>query len=59
MYTIKEITEIIRTAQTEINEKWVAARPINYKYVSILNKIKDAWMVLTGKADAIMWEEGR
>ena len=38
------------SVQACINGKWVVARPISYFG---LQRIKDAWAVLTGKADAV------
>ena len=32
---------------------WVKARPLNYKWIK--SRIKDAWFVLIGKADAVMF----
>jgi len=40
-----------------INGKWVPSRPINYQYLSLIEKIKDAWEVFRGKAEAFYWEE--
>lgn len=40
----------------EINGKWVPCRPLNF---FILNRFKLAWMVFTGKADALVWPEGQ
>ncbi|MBN22697.1 MAG: hypothetical protein CL678_15540 [Bdellovibrionaceae bacterium] len=34
-------------------EGWVPARPLGYP--SLRNRIRIAWMVFTGKADAIVW----
>jgi hypothetical protein len=36
-----------------INGKWVASRPMGC--FSIANRVKLAWMVFTGKADALVW----
>lgn len=38
-----------------INGKWVHARPIGH--FSLANRIQLAWMVFTGKADALVWPE--
>ena len=43
--------------QAKINGKWVPVRPEGY--YSIANRIKCAWMVFTGKADALVWPEGQ
>jgi hypothetical protein len=45
--------------QAEINGKWVPARPINWKHRSFRQKIREAWMVYTGKAAAFTWPEGQ
>ena len=39
--------------------KWVIARPENYKYRTLKERICDAWAVFAGKADAVRFmEEG-
>jgi len=38
---------------TQIDNKWVIARPENYKYRSLIERIKDAWFVFTGRYEAI------
>ncbi len=35
---------------------WVPARPLS---MGIKQRIKSAWKVLTGKADAVIWPEGQ
>lgn len=42
-----------------INNKWVPARPINYKYTSLWRRLKLAWLVFTRKADVVIWPEGQ
>lgn len=42
---------------TCINGKWMPARPIGLSGFS--NRIKLAWMVFTGKADAVKWPGGQ
>ena len=41
----------------EINGKWVPARPIGLH--SLANRIRLAWLVFTGKADALIWPENQ
>lgn len=43
------------TTQTEINGKWVPARPIGY--YSILNRLKCSWLVFKGECDIFRWPE--
>ena len=42
-------------AQACINGQWVPARPLGY--YSFKNRLKCAWMVFTGRADALVWPE--
>lgn len=39
----------------KINDKWVPARPVGY--FSFRWRLKLAYMVFTGKADAFVWPE--
>ncbi len=36
---------------------YVSARPDNWKYESFIERIRNAWLVLIGKADAVTWED--
>jgi hypothetical protein len=53
-YTAKEI----KNWDADVGPNWIPARPINYQYESWLSRIKNAWLVLTGRCDALDWEEG-
>jgi len=37
----------------KVNNQWVTARPVGYP--SLIRRFKFAWMVFTGKADAVIW----
>ena len=39
--------------QVCIDGKWVLSRPENYKYRSLMTKIKDAFGVFVGKYEAV------
>lgn len=56
LYTLKDLLDIVSHTQTEINGKWVPARPMSGPFIW---KVKAAWLVLTGKADIIIWPEGQ
>ena len=43
--------------KANINGEWVIARPVGY--FSLRHRIKCAWMVFTGKADALVWPKGQ
>ena len=57
MWTLKNLQISINRAATEINGKWVPSRPINYKYRTFFEKIKEAWCVFNGSADCFTWPE--
>lgn len=58
MYKLEDLKKP-DNCQAFINGKWVSARPINYKYRTFFTKIKEAYQVFTGKADAFKWPEGQ
>ena len=41
--------------RTEVDGKWVVARPVNHKYRSLRQRLVDAWAVFIGKADAVTY----
>lgn len=59
IYELSHLAASIDRAHAEINGKWVPARPINYRCESWWNRVKAAWLVLCGKADAVIWPEGQ
>lgn len=56
LWTLRELVERCAHTQANINGKWVPARPIGKPGPS---RLKCAWLVLTGKADAFTWPEGQ
>ena len=56
MYTLKWLLKEASDTQAEIGGKWVPARPL---IGSMRDRIRAAWAVLTGKADAFTWPEGQ
>ena len=42
--------ETLLDTKKEIDGKWIIARPEKYTFIS---RIRDAWQVIKGKADAI------
>lgn len=55
--SLKELQNKIECETAYINGKWVPARPVNWKYRTLKQRIKEAWYVFTGKADAFIWPE--
>jgi hypothetical protein len=59
MWELKDLIKNAGSTQTEINGKWVPARPLNYKYTPWYIKFKYAWEVFRGRAEAFKWPEGQ
>ena len=55
MWTLAQLTdkEVPQVYLIEIDE-WVPARPLSGPFVA---RLKDAWKVLKGRADAFTWPE--
>ncbi len=47
------------TAVETAHHEWIPARPENCKFTSLKFRIRHAWGVLTGRYDALDWEEHR
>jgi len=56
IYTLKSLLEVATGVSSNINGKWVPCRPLRGPFSW---RLKAAWMVLTGKADAVVWPEGQ
>lgn len=41
--------------RAKINNKWVPARPLNYKYRTFKQKIIEAYKVFKGELDSFKW----
>lgn len=54
-FTLDTLFECIIHNAVKINNEWVPARPLGF--YSLSHRIKLAWMVFTGKADALTWPE--
>ena len=60
MWTLKQLQDT-EEDQACINDKWVPARPENYKKccMSLRKRIKYAWEVFMCRAEAFTWPEGQ
>jgi hypothetical protein len=60
MYTLEGLIKSAPEYRVEINGKWVPARPEPLFYADgFFSRLKDAWKVLKGDADAFTWPEGQ
>lgn len=55
--TVESVVEHTKTVSKEIGGLWVPARPSGYS--SWIYRCKAAWLVFTGKADALIWPKGQ
>lgn len=54
-YTAKEVQGWENSVESCGN--WIPLRPVNHQFDTWKQRLKDAWGVLTGKYDALDWEE--
>ena len=60
IYTLKAILEASKMATCEIDGNWVPCRPLGWPGIrGIWFRVKAAWLVLTGEADAVVWPGGQ
>ena len=55
MWNLESLIEHAQSTRVFENGKWISARPVNHKYRSLPQRIKEAWAVFTGEADAVRW----
>jgi len=56
MWTLRDLIDTANHTRKEIDGQWVPARPLPGPFWWT---VKDAWAVLTGKADAVRWPMGQ
>lgn len=60
MWTLKGLLYWCKSNSCEINGVFVPVRPIPFFGLwGLQQRIKDAWAVFTGKAEAFKWPEGQ
>jgi hypothetical protein len=59
MWTLRGLIMHVNSCSAQVGDKWVPSRPINWKYRSLSEKIREAWAVFTGRADCFIWPEGQ
>lgn len=59
-YKYDDLLQALQNNQCNIKGKWVACRPKGYRgWAGFKSRVKAAWRVLTGKADAFTWPGGQ
>jgi hypothetical protein len=59
IWTLKELQTTVSCNQIKINGKWVSVRPINYTCRTFAEKVREAWAVYNGRAEAFIWPENQ
>lgn len=54
-YTIADLVAMAQSTTKLVRGQWVPSRPIED---DLRGRISSAWMVLRGRADAVVWPEG-
>jgi len=57
MYQIENLIEMSSRSVACINGRYVPARPLPFNFGSLFcwERLKDAWEVFRGRADAVKW----
>ena len=53
IWNLKQLINTVDEITVKIDKSWIPARPIGA--FGINNRFKAAWLVFTGKADAVIW----
>jgi len=59
MWMLRNLINHSNGCSTQINGNWVPARPLNYRHRGFFQRLREAWAVFTGKAEAFTWPEGQ
>jgi len=54
LFKLQDLIDSAFSNYRETPDGWVPARPVS---AGLTSRIKAAWKVLTGKADAVIWPE--
>ena len=57
IYTLAALTQTSQRNSVKLRGLWVPARPLGY--TGIGRRFKAAWLVFTGRADAVVWPCGQ
>jgi hypothetical protein len=57
LYSPESVATITKEMLRLVNGRWVACRPLGYQGFRLLRRLKLAYLVFTGKADVVKWEQ--
>lgn len=58
LWSLESLLEWCGTNRKNFNGQWLPARPVNYRY-TFWARVRGAWMVFRGRADAVTWPGGQ
>lgn len=56
IWELKDLIDSANTNYVEFNGRWLPSRPYS---VSFIDRLKAAWAVFWGHADAVRWPKGQ
>jgi hypothetical protein len=59
MWELKQLIVVANQNMACVNGKWVPARPMNHTCRAFRERVREAWAVYKGKAEAFKWPEGQ
>jgi len=59
IWTLRSLIDSTNSVTAEIDGKWVPSRPVNWKYRTFFERVRESWMVFVGKAEAFTWPQGQ
>lgn len=58
LWTLRGLIDSVNSCSTCIDGQWMPSRPVNHRY-DLRGRVRAAWLVLTGRADAVLWPGGQ
>lgn len=55
IYNLKDLQKV--ETRKDANGKYVPARYINYKYRTLMQRLKESYLLFIGKVDCFTWPE--
>jgi hypothetical protein len=57
LYSPESVATITKELLRLVNGRWVPCRPLGYSGLYLFRRFKLAYLVFTGKADVVKWEQ--
>lgn len=57
LYKLRHLIDMQQQTKVQMDGDWVPARPLGLD--TLTNRLRLAWLVFTGRADAVIWPKGQ